>query len=267
MEKVLICLVTHSAYKDVCENFINLFDKNWTNCQYDFQVLVVGNKISLNNRKVTYYGEDCSLPEALYKAISISDYDYCISFLGDAFINKKINNIMVETLIKELNEKKIDYCNLIPRTAYRFHKKRAGENMRYISSDDSYSMSFIAFIASRRFIMGEFSGKITDLDFEKKYLNYISECCKIFKNKVILTNNLFGIVPGIYAGKWDRHSLKKLKKDNPEIVFTHRETISAFTMMKNDLIQLFQIFASKKQRKILKRILSKFMGVKFASEF
>lgn len=267
MKKVLISLVTHSAYKDICENFIELFDKNWKGCKYDFQVLVIGNEISFDTKKVTYFGEECSLPEALYIAMSTSDYDYCISFLGDAFINKKIDNIMVESLIKEVSEKKIDYCNLIPRIAYRFHKKTAGENMRYISSDDSYNMSFVAFIASRRFILKEFAGKITDLDFEKKYLNRVNKCCRIYKNRVILTKNLFGLVPGVYAGKWDRHSLRKLQKDNPEIVFAHREKTPLGVMMKNDFIQIFQIFASQRQRIFLKRILSKLMGTKFATEF
>ena len=267
MKKVLVSLVTHSAYKDVCENFIELFDKNWNDCKYDFQVLVIGNEISFDEKNVTYYGKECSLPEALYIAMSTSDYDYCISFLGDAFINKKIDNSMVESLIKEISDKKIDYCSLIPRIAYRFRKKVAGKNMRYISSNDSYNMSFVAFIASRRFILKEFSGKITDLDFEKKYLNRFNKGCHIYKNRVILTKNLFGLVPGIYAGKWDRHSLRKLQKDNPEIVFVHREKISLCVMMKNDFIQIFQIFASQRQRFFLKKILSKLMGAKFATEF
>lgn len=267
MKKVLVSLVTHSAYKDICENFIELFDKNWIGCKYDFQVLVIGNEISFNKKKVTYFGEECSLPEALYITMSTSDYDYCLSFLGDAFINKKIDNAMVESLIKEVSEKNIDYCNLIPRIAYRFHKRTAGKNIRYISSDDSYNMSFVAFIASRRFILKEFAGKITDLDFEKKYLNRIGKRCRIYKNRVILTRNLFGLVPGINAGKWDRHSLRKLQKTNPEIAFAHREKISIGVMIKNDFIQIFQILASQRERIILKKILSKLIGVKFATEF
>ena len=266
-KKVLVSLVTHSAYKDVCENFIELFDKNWEDCKYDFRVLVIGNEISFDKKKVNYYGRDCSLPEALYLAMSTSDYDYCISFLGDAFIDRKIDSIMVESLINDISEKNIEYCNFVPRIAYRFHKKLAGKNMRYISTNDSYNMSFVAFIASRRFVLKEFADRITDLDFERKYLNRINQCNQVYNDRVILTQNLFGLVPGIYAGKWDRHSLKRLQKDNPEIVFTNREKISNHVMIRNDFIKIFQIFASRKQRIILKKILSRLTGAEFATEF
>lgn len=167
MKKILVSLVTHSAYKDVCDNFIALFDKNWHNCAYDFCISVIGEKISFPGQNTVFHGENCTLPEALYNVVNNSEYDYCISFLGDAFINKSIDNKMVESLIKELDENNIAYCNLIPRIAYRFHKKMATKNTRYISTSDSYNMSFVAFIASREFILKEFAGKVTDLDFEK----------------------------------------------------------------------------------------------------
>ena len=165
MKKILVSLVTHSTYKDVCDNFITLFDKNWNNCAYDFCISVIGEKVSFFEKNTVYYGENCTLPEAIYNTMNNSKYDYCISFLGDAFINKNINNNMVESLIKELDNNNIEYCNLVPRIAYRFHKKKATEYTRYISSNDSYNMSFVAFIASREFVLKEFCGKITDLDF------------------------------------------------------------------------------------------------------
>lgn len=267
MKKVLINLVTHSAYKDVCDNFITLFDKNWNNCAYDFCISVIGDEIFFPEKNSIYFGKECTLPEALYNVMNNSEYDYCISFLGDAFINKKIDNIIVESLIRELDENDVEYCNLIPKTAFRFNKKVATRNTRYISTNDSYNMSFVAFIASREFILNEFAGKITDLDFERKYLNRGNAKCYTYKNRVILNENLFGLIPGICAGKWDRHALSKLRKDNPEIVFTNRKKLSLCAMMKNDLIVIFQIFASQRQRVLLKKILSKIIGMKFATEY
>lgn len=267
MKKILVSLVTHSAYKDVCDNFIALFDKNWHNCAYDFCISVIGEKISFLGQNTVFHGENCTLPEALYNVVNNSEYDYCISFLGDAFINKSIDNKMVESLIKELDENNIAYCNLIPRIAYRFHKKMATKNTRYISTSDSYNMSFVAFIASREFILKEFAGKVTDLDFEKKYLNRTNSKCYTYKNRVILTKNLFGLVPGICAGKWDRHALRLLQYSNPEVCFTNRKKISNLEMIKNDLIMIFQVFASQKQRVVFKKVLSKITKIKFATDF
>lgn len=267
MKKVLVSLVTHSAYKDVCNNFISLYDKNWSDCPYDFYISVIGDEVLFPGKKTVYFGRECTLPEALYNIMNDTDYDYCISFLGDAFINKKIDNIMVESLVKELDENGVEYCNLIPRTAYRFNKKVATRNTRYISTNDSYNMSFVAFIANREFILKEFAGKVTDLDFEKKYLNRGNKRCYTYKDRVILTENLFGLIPGISAGKWDRHALRKLQHSNREVCFTNRKKLSYFDMIKNDMIMIFQIFASQKQRVFLKKLLSKILKTKFATDF
>ena len=88
-----------------------------------------------------------------------------------------------------------------------------------------------------------------------------------YKNRVILTKNLFGLCPGITAGKWDRHVLKKLKNENPEIQFSKREMLSFSEMLKNDMIVVFQIFASQRQRIIMKKVISKITGIKFVTEY
>ena len=249
MKKVLVSLVTHSAYKDICDNFLEMFDKNWNDCNYDFCISIIGDKIIFPGRKIVYHGNKCTLPQALYNVVNDFEYDYCISFLGDAFINKKIDNKMVNHLIKDMESNNIDYCNLVPRIAYRLHKKKVNKNKRYISTNDSYNMSF------------------TDLDFEEKYLNRGDSKGYWYKNRVILTKNLFGLCPGITAGKWDRHVLKKLKNENPEIQFSKREMLSYSEMLKNDMIVVFQIFASQRQRIIMKKVISKITGIKFVTEY
>ena len=48
MNKVLVNLVTHSAYSDVCDNFLELFRKNWKDCPYDFVISIIGDEIHLS---------------------------------------------------------------------------------------------------------------------------------------------------------------------------------------------------------------------------
>ena len=52
MKKVLVSLVTHSAYKDICDNFLEMFDKNWNDCNYDFCISIIGDKIIFPGRKI-----------------------------------------------------------------------------------------------------------------------------------------------------------------------------------------------------------------------
>lgn len=61
-------------------------------------------------------------------------------------------------------------------------------------------------------ILSEFKNGISDLDFEVKYLKKALDKYELYPDKAMLCNNLFGILPGIEAGKWNRHALKKMKK-------------------------------------------------------
>ena len=267
MSKILVNLVTHSAYADECKIFLKLFEKNWQDCPYDFSILIVGKPIVFNGYNCKYLGEKCQLPEAIYKEMQNNDYDYCISFLGDAYINSKIDNDAVTRLINTIEMREYEYCCLIPRIAFRFCKKDAGEKLRYISSDDVYNMCFVAFVASKKFVEKEFCNAISDLEFERKYLKINFKDKKFYANRVILTENLFNLVPGIDGGKWNRHSMKKIKKNNPEIEFTDREVVSLRKTLINDMIHFLQILISRNQRKKWKKILEKVFHMRFSTEF
>lgn len=267
MEKVLINLVTHSAYKDVCLNFLELFKKNWKDCPFDFIISVVGEPMEFKEYQTKYCGKNCQLPEAVYKTMHNSQYKYVISFLGDAFIDKKVDNYVIMDLLKEIENCNIQYCCLIPKKPFRFVGKKAGNNIRYISSFDAYNMSFVAFIASRNFIETEFSGQISDLKFESKYLELNGKNKVYYNDRVIVTNNIFNIIPGIDAGEWNRHAYKKLRRDNPEICFNSRQIAPLTATIKNDLFRVLQLFVSKKHRKVIKKIVSKIFKIKFVTDY
>lgn len=267
MSRIIVNLVTHSAYKDVCLDFLELFDKNWSNCPYDFVVSVVGEKINFDKYQTIYHGEKCQLPEAVYNVMKDGQYDYCISFLGDAFINKKIDNETIKKLMTEIKFKEIQYCCLVPRKPFRLKKKIAGQGIRYISSMDAYNMCFVAFIASRDFIEKEFTGEISDLDFESRYLMKNEGKKFFYKDRVIVTENFFHLVPGIDAGKWNKHAYKKVHRENPEITFNSREVASFLISLKSDIIHVSQIFVSKRQRRIIKMVLTKLFKIKFMTDY
>ena len=267
MSKIIINLVTHSAYKDVCLDFLKLFEKNWSDCPYDFVISVVGENIDFGNYSSIYHGKKCSLPEAVYNVMTDEQYEYCISFLGDAFINEHVDNKMIEELLKKIRSENIQYCCLIPRKSFRLKNKLISQELRYISSMDSYNMSFVAFIASRDFIKNEFANGISDLDFETKYLMNNDKSNIFYKDRAIVTKNVFHLAPGINAGKWNRHVYKKLRRDNPEITFNSREVESFVSMIRKDMISVFQILLSKKQRKTIKRLLTKIFKIKFVTDY
>lgn len=219
-ERCVVILLTHSKYLDICKIFVDLFYKNWRDCPYRMVVSVTGynNKYMKKNPLFLYNGEDATLPMCLYNAVEKFPADYYCSFLGDAFISKKINQRNFSELLENLNKNNIEYCSLLPQRAYG-RKKLMNANCRYIHSTDRYSHSFIAFIANEAFINREFKEKITDLEFEEKYLEIANQKQPnfYFKQRVILDKNIFSIYPGIVKGKWERNIYNSIKKKNPEI--------------------------------------------------
>ncbi|BAK48511.1 hypothetical protein CXIVA_25430 [Clostridium sp. SY8519] len=267
MNKIVIVLVTHSSYKDVCNNFIELYKKNWPDCPYSFMALTIGDTTQFENISTINYGTNCTLPGALYRVMASGEYDYCISFLGDAFINGRIKNNDVCSLINKLYKESIDYCCLIPRYPFRFKEKKINEYLRYVSSVDAYNISFVAFIASKKFVREEFKNNITDLEFEQKYLKRCISDSVIYCDKAILRKNIFNICPGIDSGKWNRHAIRKLEKSNPEVTFTNRPIATPTEGIRSDIIQLLQLIIKRKHIVSIKQKLTKYMNFKFTTRF
>lgn len=267
MKKILIILVTYNSYLNTCKIFLELFKKNWSDCKYELKLVVIGNRTHDYQNDTIYYGENCSLPGAIYKTMYGSDYEYCISFLGDAFINDCIDSNVIDDFINEIVEKNIKYCCLIPRISFRFKCKTVKKYTRYISYDDTYNMSFVAFVASRDFILQEFKNNITDEEFELKYLSNDDFNKGYYNDRAILRKNIFHIVPGIDAGKWNRRSIRKLMRKNKKIKLERREKVPIINSIQNDISLIFQIFLSRRQRKVIKRIMERIFKLHFVSKY
>lgn len=268
MKKVAVVLSTHSSYIDVCMNFLELFNRNWSDCGFDFWILVIGSVKHVEVENLIEYEEGNSLPSLLYDFMNKhSEYELFISFLGDAFITERIDSTMVNSLINDIKKNNINYCCLIPRKPFRLKKTTCGEYMRFISDNDVYSMSFVAFIATRIFIEKEFVGNISDLEFEEKYLSSNTDIFLTNRDKVILTKNIFNIKAGIDAGKWNNHIFRKLKRKYPEIDWAKRERTPVIKMIFNDCSMLFQNILSKKQRKFIKKMLNVLFHKEFVTKY
>ncbi len=263
MPKINIIIPTHSSYKNTVLTFLQLLEKNWQNCPYDIIVSMTGKKTKIEKYTVLYNGKNASLIDCLANATKKYPSDYYISFLGDAFINKKINAAETERILETLAQNKIDYCSLNYVRNYK-KAKNFDSRLRYINPRDRYSHSFVAFVASRDYILNELTNFSSDLDFEKHYL-----ACKssfYYNNHLIVKQNYFNILPSIEKGKWDRINLCRLKHDNPEVKFEQRPisslTYSLIVHARKKIIR----FLPSGIRNASKKILSKTTGRQFTAE-
>lgn len=219
MHDFLIVLPTHSNYCKITENFLELLKKNWKDCPFDVIVSITGEDVKLDRVRSVYNGKNASLIDCLVNVSKKYKSNYYISFLGDAFINKAIDNTSIMKILDELADSHADYCSLKYVKEYKKEKKY-NQHFRYINDADRYSHNFTAFAVSYDYMNNEMIKFKDDLEFETKYLSKRGN--DYYDDHLIVRGNYFNLLPGIVKGKWDAINYRKLKKDNPEIQFEDR---------------------------------------------
>ncbi|MBR3163491.1 MAG: hypothetical protein IKF17_05285 [Clostridia bacterium] len=220
MQKYIIILPTHSNYKNITVNFLQLLKKYWKECNYKIIISITGEKEEFSGYECVYNGRNASLIECILNAANMYKSNYYMCFLGDAFINKKINDCEIKKQLYLIQKSKIDYCSLMYVKRYK-KEKRFNDYFRYINSLDRYSHNFVAFVVSHNYIQKQLATFKNDLDYEEYYLHENKDF--YYEKHLIVRKNFFGITPGITKGKWDRINYLKLCRKNPEIDFEDRE--------------------------------------------
>lgn len=219
MSDLVIILPTYSDYIGITKNFMQLLHKNWPDCPYRIVVSVAGQQVKIDGAENLYNGKNVSLIDCVANVAKKYKSRYYISFLGDAFISKPIDNRSIILMLNDLMTNSVEYCSLKYVRNYK-KKKKFNNWFRYINSMDRYSHNFTAFVASNNFIKNELSKYKTDLDFEKEYLFRTGNF--YYDNHLVVRRNYLHLLPSIIKGKWDRINYKKLCRNNPEIEFEKR---------------------------------------------
>lgn len=261
----VIVLQSNSRYKDICNIFLALFKKYWRNCDYKMFVSIAGDETILGGVNTVYNGKNATLPTCIYNVAIKNNAQYYVCFLGDAFINGKIDEAQFKNLVQIMREKNINYCSLTPLKPHR-KQKSFNDVARYIHTKDRYSHNYVAFIASKEFILEEFSQNISDFDFEMKYLKLANQKCieEYMRDRIILKKNYFNLIHGITKGKWSRHAYYRLKKSNPEINFDIYPVESFKDTVLRDIRAVVEPVIPNGIRKGIKRILKK-LGLQFVT--
>ncbi|EPZ9215618.1 hypothetical protein JVI29_003079 [Clostridium perfringens] len=264
--KYVIVIPTHTSYLDVCKVFIDLLKKNCSWISAPIILSVVGD-LSENCKKI--YGCDVllnkqgsSLPNCVLNATKEYKADYYICMLGDAFFCKPVDENIFIKFLNDLNKYQLEYCSLIPATQHS-KIKRLNNTLRYINKKDRYSFNFIAYAATANYIEEEFSGNITDLQFEEKYLTMCNNTLQdeYFKKSTIVIDNIFNIFPGIVKGKWDRRVYKLLRKNYKHLELSSRDRLSVFMMLYISCADIFAKYIPVRLRKCIKQIANRIFGI------
>lgn len=266
-EKTIIIIPTHTDYMDVCKDFFYLMKHNWKDCPFKIVLSITGkNQKDYNFHEYVTNPIDSTLTFCIYNAMKKYDAQYYICMLGDAFIDAKINNKDFFDLIDYMLNNNLDYCNLIPHNHLNCIK--LNDYSRYINMNERYGISFVAFIASKKFIDAEFGKEISDLEFEKKYIEIAEKSKKndFYSKYIILKTNIFNIYPGIVKGKWNRKVLRRLIRHNKNACFNTRPKLSIKEQIILDISNKFSFLFTNNCRKKIKKIISKVFKYTFTTE-
>lgn len=266
-EKIIIILSTHSSYLDICEIFLNLLEINWKDCPFDIVISITGENIMLDGYHCIYNGQNATLPDCLRSACEQAFASHYICVLGDAFIMKKIQTKEIVVILKELINREVEYCNLLPNKVQR--KNCKGNNIREIYEKDIYSHSFVSFFASREFIFKQFTLGSTDLDFEEQYLKIAAEASNNhkFDKHYIFVRNVFHIMPGISKGLWDWKVYRYLKRNYPDINVECRKKLGIKETIRGKIISLIQPRINPKLRFKIKTFLREYLNMNFTAKY
>lgn len=251
----IIIIPTHSNYIDVCRDFLNLFKKNWGDCPYEICVSITGSNLSIEDVKTFYNGTDASLIDCILNVSKQNKADYYFCFLGDAFINGKINTDKMINMLDCFKLMQIDYCSLLYVKPYAKKKIFIDKNFRYISNKDRYSHNFVSFVASEKYIFEKLATMKDDYDFEYSYLKKAENIdTYYFEHEIIVNSNIISIYPGIVNGRWNRKVYNLLVRDNPELEFTNRRKLSLVESFYVNLYDSIIHFLSSSFRNKIKRV-------------
>ena len=210
-----LVIPSHGAYEDMCLNFLHLLRKNWQDCPFRIVFAIHTKPIKFEGCDTLFCEKTNNLMGCLAKTIEKYPSPYYIVFLPDALICKPIVQREVDILLHQLKQLNPAYCRIRP-TRVNTHSKKASSCLRYIHTQDRYVHSFIAFLASKQFLLSEIKSCSSDFDFEVKYLQLVN--CKSasyhFSDHFVLTKDIFHILHGIIKGKWDRIVLHHLRRDS-----------------------------------------------------
>lgn len=261
-EKVTIIVPTHDSCIDLFTVFMQLFNKNWSECPY--KLVLSCNQYAAEEQypeiSVVHNSEDALITTRVRSAAQKFPAEFYLILLEDMFIDKPVDNVRVAEILDFLEKNRVHYCSLNFKSSKR-------NTYLFPSMAQPYGIAFGAFICDDCFIEKYLNKNITGWDFENEQLELTLQHKKKekFADCAHCNGNPLNIVHGISKGKWIRSAKKTIQKHNPEINLGGRQLVNRRETFKNKIYSAARIFGPRSRAR-LKKVLRHF-GFKFTTKF
>lgn len=210
-KKLAIVGIFYDGYYDVWEDFLELFQRNWSDCPYPLYIVDSEKSLSFEkqyNVTVLNAGNDAEYSKKVQLAVSQIEADYFLLLLEDFFISKPVNTSTLKDLFNIIQLKDISYY-AIPSQEFcgGVNRKRKTEQdyeyIRMFDEKDEYTVSCQPAIWKREFL-NECIGKenYNAWIFEGIYIYSQKAHSSDFLNKLRIDyRNILNIRHGALQGK------------------------------------------------------------------
>lgn len=266
-----IILPAYDPYKDAFDIFMDLFEKNWSDCPYPF---VVANMFFQHESKLKHFylkncGDEKSYRVRRNEAMHLIKAKYYLIMEEDRMFTDKIDTNEIEKILDFMDENDIDYYRLNPSFFKKKKKDKfdGSEHCYHILAQEPYGRSGATSIY-RVDLIEKNSNKYADAYMEENgYLEDSYKAKERYLEKAATDDrNVLHILHCIDKSQWIPSAKRKLGKLGYDLSHSTLKTIPLHKAIIQDIKYTFGKCVPIKLRVYIKKVLTK-MGMRFSTKY
>lgn len=258
------------GYSDLWDDFFNLRDKFWPDCPFKWYVVTETKDYKRAGVDVIKCGKDLNWAGRFRKAVEQVEAQYIGIYLEDYFITKKVDNGIIQSLIKVMDTHRVTCINTsdVFRTIINMEdKKYFKDHLIVIPGNHRYGLSTESSIWEKQYLLEKIG--------EDDYSAWRFESDRVkesMKPEGMGGFNLcddrmpFNVstIPVVIQGVFYPGAKRFFERECGYKILSRRSTMGAWSVFK----YRFKVWcaSAKHGRKLMKWVGSHFMGYKFFTE-
>ena len=141
---VSMLVLSCDAYSDLWDDFFNLREKFWPDCEYKWYLVTESKSYERRGVEVIKCGKGMNWAGRFRKAVLYANTPYIGLFLEDYFISEKIDSSIIDQLLQIMTENKVTLINtsdVFYRNINQPNKQYFAEHLIKIPNNMMYGIS------------------------------------------------------------------------------------------------------------------------------
>lgn len=111
-EELVLLVLSCDAYNDLWDDFFNLKDRFWPECNYKWYLVTESMDYSRQGVEVIKCGKELNWAGRFRKAVNLVDTSFIGVFLEDYFITQRIDDSLISSLVEFMLKNNVSYLNM-----------------------------------------------------------------------------------------------------------------------------------------------------------